>query len=251
MDFIFKLLVVFIICATFGYLLEVVYRSIKLKRLINPGFLVGFCLPIYGVGGVILYLLCLIDLSFIPYKSLQVICLVVIATIIMTLIEYIAGTISIKVFKNKLWDYSDRWGNIQGVICPLFSFVWGLCCLGFYFLVFPWIGTLAEAVSESFVGVFFVGIYYGIFAVDLCYSLNVLSKIRTYSIKIKELINFENFKKAIAEKYATKKGKSSSVFSFKLYTRISHFLENHRLSKNSNVEISENGDKVVDIDVKK
>lgn len=249
MQFIFKILFIFILGSTFGYLLEVVFRSIKLKRLVKPGFLAGCCLPIYGTGAVILYLQCLIDLSFIENKFLQVLSLVIVATIAMTIIEYVAGFISIKYFKNRLWDYSNRWGNIQGIVCPLFSCIWGVCCLLFYFLVFPWIGDFAERISTNIVAIFFIGIYYGVFLVDLMYSLNVMAKIRTYAIKVKELVNFDNFKKAIAEKYKSHSGKKSIV-TFKLYSRISAFLEEHKFSRNAKVEITTNGDKVIDVDVK-
>lgn len=240
MQILFEILFVFILSATFGYILEVVYRSSIQKRLINPGFLVGCCLPIYGIGGVALYLLCKIDLSFISIPALRVISLMIIATLVMTLIEYIAGIISIKVFKNRLWDYSKRWGNIQGIICPLFSLFWGICCILFYYLVFPWIGTAASFVSSNIICMFFVGIYYGVFFVDLGYSMQIMTKIRSYALKAKELVDFENFKKAVAEKYEKFANKKSSTFSFKLYTKISNFLEEHKISKTSNANTKAN-----------
>lgn len=250
MQKLFEILFVFILSATFGYVLEVCYRSTVNKRFVNPGFLVGPALPIYGIGGVILYLLCSINLSFISSKVLQVIVLMIIATILMTVIEYIAGVISIKFFKNRLWDYSKRWGNIQGIICPLFSLIWGVCCLLFYFLVFPWVGVAAEFVSNNIICMFFVGIYYGVLIVDIGYSVQIMAKIRTYAIKVKQLVDFENFKHSLVEKYNLKHNKKSSAFSFKLYTRISQFLEEHKISKNATVEISTIDDKVKEVDVK-
>ena len=44
----------------------------------------------------------------------------------MTAIEYIAGIVSLKFMHIRLWDYSSQWGNIQGLICPQFSLLWGL-----------------------------------------------------------------------------------------------------------------------------
>ena len=55
----------------------------------------------------------------------------------MTVIEFIAGEIFILGMGIKLWDYSDRWGNIKGIICPLFSLIWTLVAVGFYFLIRP------------------------------------------------------------------------------------------------------------------
>lgn len=234
MQTVIKLLVVFILGSTFGYGLEVAYRSYKLKRLINPGFLVGCCLPIYGIGWVVLYLLCSLELPFIHHEAWRVVFLTVIATILMTLIEYIVGLTSIKVFKNRLWDYSDRKGNIQGIICPTFSLVWGVCCLLFYFLVFPWISIVARAVAGNFVGVFFIGIYLGVLAVDLGYSMHIMTAIRKYAIELKNLVDYEKFKHSIAQNYRRKNGKFSSTFSPKIYTRISHFFEERRAKNEQN-----------------
>ncbi len=237
MEKFFEIMFVFIIGATFGYLLEVVYRSIKRKRIVNPGLLVGCCLPIYGSGSVVLYLLCSINLSFISSRAWQIVFLLVLATILMTVIEYISGLFCLKVLHTRYWDYSDRKLNIQGIVCPTFSLIWGVCCLGFYFLVFPWIHPVASFVSTNSVLLVLMGIYYGVFFVDLVYSLGLVSKIRVYSIKAKELVNFENLKHSISEKYQTRKGKNSNTFSFRLYSRIAKFVEERKLSKNANVDV--------------
>ena len=234
MELFFEILVVFIIGSSMGYLLEVAYRSFKAKRLINPGFLVGCCLPIYGVGFVVLYLLCSLKLSFISSAVWRVVFLVAVATVLMTAIEYVAGLISIKVFKNRLWDYSDRKFNIQGIICPTFSCVWGVCCLLFYFLVFPWIKVVADAFFGNVFGIFFVGIYYGVFAVDVGYSMHIMAAIRTYAIELAKLVDFEKFKHSIAQNYKRKNGKFSSTFSPKIYTRISHFFEERKAKHEQN-----------------
>jgi len=240
MQLIWNILFIFIVGSTFGYILEVFYRTYKCKRLINPGFLSGCCLPIYGTGGIVLYLLCSLDLSFIENDAVRIIILMVVATILMTVIEHISGLISIKCFNSKLWDYSNRWGNVQGIICPLFSLVWGSCCLIFYFFVFPWIGDVAETVTTNLFGMFFMGLYYGIFIVDLCYSINLMAKIKSYATKIKELVNFENFKKAVSEKYKNKKGKRFSNFSPKFYQKIMVFIEEHKKQKDENSNNYEN-----------
>lgn len=236
MEKFFEIMFVFIVGATFGYLLEVVYRSIKRKQLVNPGLLVGCCLPIYGSGSVVLYLLCSIDMSFISSKAWQIVFLLVVATILMTVIEYFSGLFCLKVLHTRYWDYSDRKLNIQGLICPTFSLIWGVCCLGFYFLVFPWIAPAAAAVSTNNILLVLMGIYYGVFFVDLVYSLGLVGKLRAYAIKFKEQINFENFKHNISEKYKTKSGKTSNTFSFRLYSRIANFVEEHKTNKAKNQE---------------
>ena len=46
-----------------GWIIEVAYRSAKNRHLVNPGFLKGPYLPIYGFGGLLRYLLHMARLS--------------------------------------------------------------------------------------------------------------------------------------------------------------------------------------------
>ncbi len=115
----------FMLGCSFGWVLEVFYRrfissSNPERRWINPGFLTGPALPLYGTGVCAMWLIVSLE-PFIPIAdvSLRRAVLFLGITLGMTLIEYIAGLLSTRVFKVQLWDYSRRWGNIQGIICPL------------------------------------------------------------------------------------------------------------------------------------
>lgn len=55
----------FIIGGSTGWLIELVFRRIAHGKWINPGFLSGPCLPLYGFGVLVLYAFCSFDLSFI------------------------------------------------------------------------------------------------------------------------------------------------------------------------------------------
>ena len=46
--------------------------------------------------------------------------------IIITTLEFITGYIVNIRLEWVVWDYSDRWGNLLGQICPLYSFYWFL-----------------------------------------------------------------------------------------------------------------------------
>lgn len=100
----------FFIGCFLGWGLEVLYRRFtpanSSRRWVNPGFLVGPYLPLYGFGLCALYLLA--NLENTPLIS-QVtagskIILFVVMALVMTLFEYIAGVIFIKGMKVKLWD---------------------------------------------------------------------------------------------------------------------------------------------------
>jgi len=61
--------------------------------------------------------------------------LFVIMAIMITATEYAVGMVCLKVTKVRLWDYSNHRGNIQGVICPLYTFYWYILGAVYYFAV--------------------------------------------------------------------------------------------------------------------
>lgn len=98
--------------------------------------------------------------------------------VFMTLIEYIAGIISVKYFKIKLWDYTEEWGNIQGVICPKFSFFWSVLGAVYYFLVHPRILETLKWLSENLAFSFVIGLFFGVFIIDLSSSAQLAMKLK-------------------------------------------------------------------------
>ena len=167
----------FAIGAMLGWCLEVLYRrfspSNKSRRWINPGFLTGPYLPLYGFGLCALYLLAgLEDTFFIQNADVSgKVLLFVTMAIVMTLLEYIAGLIFIKGMKVQLWDYSKERFNIQGIICLRFSIYWALLGAVYYFLIHPHIVNAVTWLSENITFSFFIGMFYGVFLVDLVQSL--------------------------------------------------------------------------------
>ena len=118
---------------------------------------------------------------------------IIIIGVMMTLIEFIAGLIFIKGMKIKLWDYSNRRGNILGIICPAFSLIW-LVVGSIYFFFFN--GLLVDAInfiSENLIYSFFIGGVMGMMVVDFAYSLHLglkLKQIRdTRAVRFEELKN--------------------------------------------------------------
>ena len=123
----------FFIGCTAGWVLELFYRRFaptnKSHKWINPGFLNGPYLPLYGFGLCIMFILSECEgYLHISDTALSKTVTVLIMGAAMTLIEYIAGLIFIKGMHVKLWDYSKRWGTIDGIICPLFSLFWTVLC---------------------------------------------------------------------------------------------------------------------------
>lgn len=145
---------------------------------LNPGFLQGPYLPIYGFGTVILYVLSYLLRKF-SFGSMvfDVIFIFVIASLIMTLLELVGGLFFIKVMKIRLWDYTDEPLNYKGIICIRFSILWGVVSIIYYFLVNP---LLVEAVSLFTSHIefsFIVGMFYGFILIDLFETMQLSSKI--------------------------------------------------------------------------
>lgn len=115
------------------------------RKWINPGFLAGPYLPLYGFGLWGMYAVSALSaVAMTPSKALDVAIILVIMAVVMTIIEYIAGIIFIRGMHVKLWDYTKEKGNIKGIICPKFSVIWGLLGCVYYFFVQPVCGGLGH-----------------------------------------------------------------------------------------------------------
>jgi len=180
----------------FGWIIELFWRRFVsyTKRWINPGFLQGPWLPLYGFGTIILYLF--------SSLNIPVSLLIPIFLIGLTLLEYAAGLIFIKYFKIKLWDYSHNRGNIGGLICPLYSILWTLLGLFFYFVIYPYLNGIIDRLYNYLQLSFFIGLYIGLFAVDVWQSFNIAGRIKTFVNETEEKwpIDFESFKLELRDK---------------------------------------------------
>ncbi|MCR5308650.1 MAG: putative ABC transporter permease [Bacilli bacterium] len=197
----------FVIGSLLGWIIELFFRRfISQKKWMNPGFLTGPYLPIYGFGVLLLYGVSNLSLG-ITNEVLDIIVHVVIIGFGMTIIEFIAGLIFIRCFKIRLWDYTNRKGNIMGIICPMFSLIWLAVGSIYYFLLNPILVQGITWISENLIYTYFVGAVIGAMCVDFAYSIHLASKLRDY----KELtsLRFEDFKKELKIKIKNIIGKEN------------------------------------------
>lgn len=164
----------------------------------------------------------------------------------MTVIEYIAGLIFIKGMKIKLWDYSNRWGNIQGIICPLFSFFWLVVSAFFYFVIDPYLLDAVVWFVNHMAFAFIVGIFFGVFFVDLGHSIQLSAKIRAFAAKHKTVISFEKLKESIKTKIESAgRRKASFIFPFRSNRTLNEELENFTAEQTEQAELTDKADKAV------
>lgn len=130
-------ILLFIIFAFLGWVIDTTYCSLAHNKFTPSGYYKGVPIcPIYGFGGL------LILASFAQLKDIYPIYTILITTTIIILLEYIGGWFCEHILKEKLWDYSNIKGNINGYINPIHSIYWLLIVTLLYFFINPYIGEI-------------------------------------------------------------------------------------------------------------
>ena len=193
----------FFVGSVLGWVLELLFRNIvhKNKKWVNPGFCTGPYLPIYGFGLCTLYLLASLEkFSLISDPFWNKVMLFAAMAVPMTLIEYVAGVFCLKFLKVRLWDYSNLWGNVQGIICPLFSFFWAILGAMYYFLIHPHILEGLNWLANNLAFSFFIGMFYGVFILDVAHSAQLVVKLKAFAEDNDVIVRYEALKSHIRQR---------------------------------------------------
>ena len=221
MNYVLAVLTLFAGGSVFGWFIELFFRRyldpverLK-KKFSNPGFLVGPCLPIYGTGLILLYGLAHIRIPALetahPLMNKLLVFLIMAAT--MTFIEFVTGMIFIVHMHLQLWDYSPYWGNIKGVICPLFSCIWYAVAAFYYLVVHKNVLKALEWLSKNLTFSFVIGFFYGVFLIDVFFTFHLVSKIKTLADEYGIIVKYNAYKDKMSE--ISERAKEKSFFFFK------------------------------------
>lgn len=278
------ILFMFLIGAIIGYGLEVFYRRFfSAKKWVNPGFMKGPYLPLYGFGLVLMFGISALIMNFsssnlVLYNPLgnlfnnniksrpTVYDLIPILTITAALIllEFIGGLIFVKGFKVRLWDYTNLRGNIMGIICPMFSFFWFVITVIYYYALNPFIyqmfislfnyiflgGSSGDVVN--FIFIFILGIAYGIFILDLVSSLGLFRKVLTTVKESNTLKHYEKLKNDFKNYVMKEKIKAyEKIAANDKFNLLEHSKRNITNIKNNNNKFKEKINKLIYIDPNK
>ena len=168
---IFQIIVLFAIYSFMGWIIEVIYRSFSQRQFINAGFLYGPFVPIYGFGAAFI-----IGLQYFIHPWPLPVELIVYG-LVLTATEYVTGLFIEKIFKLKLWDYSDSKFNLNGRVSLLFSIFWTIMALAFVTLIHPAVLRYVRTLNQSFLQIFsIVLLAYGI--TDLVFSIVSITAFR-------------------------------------------------------------------------
>ena len=213
----------FYIGSTLGWVIELIFRRIYHKKWVNPGFLVGPYLPIYGFG--------LVILTFIYYlfydMNLSALLVILLMGLSMTLIELIGGLISLK-NNVRLWDYRDRWLNYKGIICPLFTFIWTVVGAIYYYIIAPHIENALNWFSNNLLFSYVLGIFTGLIIIDFIYSQKLYVKIKKYAKDNDIIVKYEKLKIHIKEIQEEAKEKYSFILPFKQTKNLREYLNEYK-----------------------
>lgn len=225
MNIFFKFVFLFFIGSTLGWVMELFYRRYKHGKWVNPGFLTGPYLPIYGFGlsamTGIYYIFENINLDLKPIAT------ILLMGICMTIIELAGGLICLK-NNIRLWDYRDRWLNYKGIICPLFSIIWTLIGALYYYFIAPYIQESLTWFSNNLLFSYILGMFSGILLLDFIYSTNMLKKIKTFAQANGIEVKYEKLKMTIKEIQTGAKKKYSFLFPFKQTKSLKDYLNQYK-----------------------
>lgn len=220
---------IFMIGCILGWFIELFYRRWASGHWVNPGFLKGPYLPLYGFGLTILFLIAMIPLhDWISQDWLVLLIQAILVCVMMTFIEFIAGLIFIRGMKIELWDYSNMWGNVMGIICPLFSFFWTVLGAAYVVFLHPLIYDAVVWFTNNIIYSYFVGVFSGLMIFDFITSMNVALKIREFAEKHQIVVKYEKLKEHLLEKRSEWKGKRHFLNPFAEFRKVS---ENNEVSE--------------------
>lgn len=236
MNMFLTLAFLFFIGSIAGWILELFFRRFIAsdnyeKKWINPGFCAGPYLPLYGCGLCLLYLIAeLENFSFISSPFWNKIIIFLAMAVCMTVIEYIAGIMSLKILKVRLWDYTNEKFNLQGIICPKFSLAWALLGAVYYFLIHPHILGALDWLSKNLAFSFFIGLFFGIFIIDAAHSVHLVAKLKKFAEENDVIVRYEAIKTHIRSLYDEGKQKYNFFLPFKSELPLSEHLKKLRNS---------------------
>ena len=151
--------------------------SIKSKKFINRGFLIGPYCPIYGWGGLI------ITIYLTQYKN-NILTVFFLSVVICSILEYLTSYLMEKIFKARWWDYSERKFNLNGRICGENALAFGTVSIVVLYGLNPLIEKLLSHINEkALLIITIIGLI--IFISDTITSCKIVSKLKT-TVKIQK-----------------------------------------------------------------
>ena len=169
--------ILFLVYSFLGYIVEIINVSFIEKKFVwNRGFLIGPYLPIYGFGSLIM-------IFFLSRYQDDLLVLFIMSCFYCGVLEYFTSLFMEKIFKLRWWDYSDMKFNINGRVCLLNIFLFGIGGVIVVNFVQPFLSELLYMLPST------VTICLGI----TLFVIFLLDVIESFYITTKLKINFNRY----------------------------------------------------------
>lgn len=179
MDRIKKLLFYFIVFSFVGFIWEVIVDLVYLEGLNNPGTMMGPYVPIYGVGGLLIYFLS------IKLKDKPLV-LFIVSFLLSGILEYSTALFLENIYNMKWWDYSDMPLNFHGRIFFLGLVGFSLAGMFAVYVVVPYMDKLINKFNKKAFNVFLI-VFVVFFIIDFMFSI-----VKPNTLDAKKLYNERN-----------------------------------------------------------
>ncbi|MFR2570533.1 MAG: putative ABC transporter permease [Clostridia bacterium] len=171
-------ILIFFIYAIAGWIMETTTISIRNKKFVNRGFLVGPICPIYGYGVVLVSVL----LKKYQEDMVATFCM---SIIICGLLEYFTSFFMEKIFKARWWDYSQKKFNINGRICLENLVLFGIASCIIVYIVNPFIIGKINLIPQNIQSLIII-ILLLIHVVDNIISYKIILNLKQVSKEVKD-----------------------------------------------------------------
>lgn len=195
MDKVYLYFLLFLIYSFIGWIMEICVTFYKSKKIINRGFLIGPYCPIYGYASIIMIL-------YLNHYKDNPLTVFLLAVVICTFIEYIISYIMEKLFNARWWDYSNYKFNINGRVCLINAFFFGVLGTFLVYYANPFFENILLKINTNTLNTISL-ILMILFITDFIISMYATFKLKSSINKINK-DNTEEFKKKFREKIENK-----------------------------------------------
>lgn len=176
----------FFIFSFAGWIYESSKCSIEARKFINRGFLNGPIIPIYGVGGTVVYILLQ------PFMGRPVLILLL-GFVLTTVLEYVTAVAMEKAFHAKWWDYSRFKYNFQGRVCLPASILWAVFSVADVYVLGPAVKDMVDKIPRSLgerMGYVLLLVTVADFTVTVVYTMELSVNIERLSTLREEMLTY-------------------------------------------------------------
>ena len=195
MDKVYLYFLLFLIYSFIGWIMEICVTFYKSKKIVDRGFLIGPYCPIYGYASIIMIL-------YLNHYKDNPLTVFLLAVVICTFIEYIISYIMEKLFNARWWDYSNYKFNINGRVCLINAFFFGVLGTFLVYYANPFFENILLKINTNTLNTISL-ILMILFTTDFIISMYATFKLKSSINKINK-DNTEEFKKKFKEKIENK-----------------------------------------------